>query len=97
MYKAFSCLKCALQVAGTVLHKYGHHEEFKCMALRADCPEVVVGTNQVCLWQCALGYSCQHCVLVCCSDNCFRSCLSLVGLSSMSRAKVERDVKGRAL
>mmetsp|Transcript_30067 Transcript_30067/g.77977 ORF Transcript_30067/g.77977 Transcript_30067/m.77977 type:complete len:848 (-) Transcript_30067:359-2902(-) len=33
-------------VSGTVLLKYGHHEELKCMTLRADCPEVVVGTNQ---------------------------------------------------
>ncbi|KAF5831098.1 WD40-repeat-containing domain protein [Dunaliella salina] len=33
-------------VSGTVLVKYGHHEELKCMTLRADCPEVVVGTNQ---------------------------------------------------
>ncbi|GAX81159.1 hypothetical protein CEUSTIGMA_g8592.t1 [Chlamydomonas eustigma] len=33
-------------VTGDQLHRYTHHEEIRCLALRADRAEVLVGTNQ---------------------------------------------------
>ncbi len=35
-------------VTGAGLAKFTHHEEMRCLALRTDKAEVLVGTNQVC-------------------------------------------------